>query len=92
MFVDRQPVARALDRLAVPTLLLSGDDDPLVDRPTLLEHARRPGWEFHVFDGAGHLLPIAFPRVYADVVAGWLQRSAWRSQESVDPACNAGDP
>jgi len=86
MFVDRRPVELALDRLAVPTLLLWGDDDDqLVDRLTLEGHARRPRWELHVFDGAGHLLPVELPDAYADVVAGWLERSQPRSRTSVDP-------
>jgi pimeloyl-ACP methyl ester carboxylesterase len=82
MFVDRRPVERALNALAVPTLLLWGDDDPLIDRPTLEGHARRPLWETHVMDGTGHLLPVELPEAYADIVAGWLQQSDWRSQES----------
>lgn len=76
MFVDRRPVERMLDRLTVPTLVLWGSDDPLVDGPTLEGHARRPSWSSQVVDSAGHLLPAELPTVYADVVGEWLRQAA----------------
>lgn len=89
MFVDRRPAERALDGLAVPTLLLWGDDDQLIDRLTLERHARRPRWESHVFEGAGHLLPVELPGAYADVVAGWLSDS---NRDRVHPSTTTERP
>jgi pimeloyl-ACP methyl ester carboxylesterase len=74
MFIRRRPTLAALDRLDVPTTVLWGTDDPLVDAATLEGHARRPRWEAHPIDGAGHLLPVEVPATYASVVAHWLAR------------------
>jgi pimeloyl-ACP methyl ester carboxylesterase len=74
MFIRQRPTLQVLDRLDVPTAVVWGTDDPLVDAPTLEGHARRPRWEGHPIDGAGHLLPVEIPDAYAAIVADWLPR------------------
>jgi pimeloyl-ACP methyl ester carboxylesterase len=77
MYVKRRPVREAIDRVPVPTLLLWGDQDPLIGRPVIDNlTARRPDWSLHVFDSAGHLLPLEVANAYADVIGGWWCRSA----------------
>src|SRR5262249_25991026 len=77
LYINRRPVREAIDRVAVPTLLLWGDQDPLIGRPVIDDlTARRPDWSLHVFESAGHLLPLEVPSAYADVIGGWCCRSA----------------
>ena len=79
MYVKRRPVREAIDRAAVRTLLLWGDQDPLIGRPVIDDlTARRPDWSLHVFESAGHLLPLEVASAYADVIGGWCCRSASR--------------
>lgn len=75
MFIDQRPTVEVLDRLDVPTLMLWGSEDPLVDRATLEGHARRRRWETRAFDGVGHLLPVEVPDAYVAAVAAWLDRA-----------------
>ncbi|MEW2354454.1 alpha/beta hydrolase [Spirillospora sp. NPDC029432] len=72
MFVARRPVLDAIDALPVPTLLLWGDQDPLIERP-VIDHllARRPDWELRTIEGAGHLMPMETPAEYAEAVTRW---------------------
>jgi pimeloyl-ACP methyl ester carboxylesterase len=74
MFIRQRPTLALLDRLDVPTVVLWGTDDRLVDAATLQGHGRRPRWEAHPIDGPGHLLPVEVPDEYTEVVAGWLAR------------------
>ena len=77
MYVNRRPVRDAIDRVAVPTLLLWGDQDPLIGRPVIDNLiARRPDWDLRTFESVGHLLPLEVANAYADVVGGWWFRSA----------------
>jgi len=77
MYVKRRPVREAIDRVAVRTLLLWGDQDPLIGRPVIDDlTARRPDWSLHVFESVGHLLPLEVASAYADVIGGWCCRSA----------------
>jgi pimeloyl-ACP methyl ester carboxylesterase len=77
MYVKRRPVREAIDRVAVPALLLWGDQDPLIGRPVIDDlAARRPDWSVHVFESVGHLLPLEVANAYADVVGGWCRASA----------------
>jgi pimeloyl-ACP methyl ester carboxylesterase len=57
LFLDRRPVEAATDRIRSPTLLLWGDQDPLVDRAAV-EHLprRHPGWDHDVFPAVGRWL------------------------------------
>ncbi|WP_067847149.1 alpha/beta fold hydrolase [Nocardia lijiangensis] len=73
MYVDRGPALRAIDRLDAPTLLLWGDDDPLVERRAIDDLlARHPDWALHVFESVGHLPPWEVPEEYARIVGCWL--------------------
>src|SRR4029078_4981486 len=64
---------RRLPRLAVPTLVIQGDDDPLIP----MQSARRlaeliPGARFHVVPGAGHLVLFDEPERAAPVIREFL--------------------
>jgi len=77
MYVNRRPVREAIGRVAVPALLLWGDQDPLIGRPVIDDlTARRPDWSLRVFESVGHLLPVEVASAYADVTGGWWCRSA----------------
>jgi pimeloyl-ACP methyl ester carboxylesterase len=77
LYIRRRPVQEAIDRVAVPTLLLWGDQDPLIGRPVIDDlTARRPDWSLHVFESVGHLLPVEVADAYADVVAEWWRQVA----------------
>ena len=77
LYINRRPVREAIDRVAVPALLLWGDQDPLIGRPVIIDlTARRPDWSLHVFESVGHLLPVEVANAYADVIGGWWCRSA----------------
>jgi pimeloyl-ACP methyl ester carboxylesterase len=77
LYINRRPVREAIDRVAVPTLLLWGDQDPLIGRPVIDDlTARRPDWSLHVFESVGHLLPVEAADAYADVVAKWWRQLA----------------
>lgn len=72
MYVRRRPVEGAIDRVAAPTLLLWGDQDPLIGR-TVIDGviARRRDWDLRVVHAAGHVLPMELPDRYVEVVASW---------------------
>jgi pimeloyl-ACP methyl ester carboxylesterase len=77
LYIRRRPVQEVIDRVAVPTLLLWGDQDPLIGRPVIDDlTARRPDWSLHVFESVGHLLPVEVADAYADVVAEWWRQVA----------------
>jgi pimeloyl-ACP methyl ester carboxylesterase len=77
LYVKRRPVWDAIDRVAVPTLLLWGDQDPLIGRPVIDNLiARRPDWDLRTFESAGHLLPLEAANAYADVVGEWWRQAA----------------
>ena len=63
----------AIDTVAVPVLLVWGDQDQLVQRE-VIDHAleRRPDWHLHVLESAGHAAPLEVPDAYARAVLSWL--------------------
>jgi len=71
-FVSRRRMLAAIDRVAVPVLLVWGDQDRLVVR-RVIDHAlqRRPDWQLHVLESAGHLAPLELPDAYVDAFLGW---------------------
>jgi pimeloyl-ACP methyl ester carboxylesterase len=75
MFIDQRPAGEAIGRLSAPTLLLWGDQDPLIERG-VIDHliARRPDWELRVFETVGHLPPWEVPEAYVEAVGGWLAK------------------
>jgi pimeloyl-ACP methyl ester carboxylesterase len=76
MYVRRRPIQEAIDRVAAPTLLLWGDQDPLIDR-TVIDGliSRRSDWHLRVVHGAGHVLPMEVPDRYVAVVTSWYTAS-----------------
>src|SRR5262249_15666903 len=77
LYIRRRPVREAIDRVAVPTLLLWGDQAPLSGRPVIADlPARRADWSLHVFESVGHLLPVEVADAYADVFAEWWRQVA----------------
>jgi pimeloyl-ACP methyl ester carboxylesterase len=71
-FVSRRRMLAAIDRVAVPVLLVWGDQDRLVVR-RVIDHAlqRRPDWQLHVLESVGHNVPLEQPDAYVDAVLGW---------------------
>lgn len=77
MFVSRRRALAAIDQVAMPVLLVWGDQDRLVTRP-VIDHAlaRRPDWRLHVLESAGHAVPLELPDAYVEAVRGWLSPPA----------------
>jgi pimeloyl-ACP methyl ester carboxylesterase len=74
-FVDQRPTLAAIDRITAPTLLLWGEEDPLVERATVDRVlARRPDWALHGIAGAGHAAPLEVPDRYVEAVGQWLRQ------------------
>jgi pimeloyl-ACP methyl ester carboxylesterase len=73
-----------LHRLGVPTLVLAGDDDPLVPLANARFLAWRiPGARLHVVPGGGHLMLLDSPAETSAVIesflrpdGGWAERAA----------------
>ncbi|WP_336208867.1 alpha/beta fold hydrolase [Nonomuraea sp. LPB2021202275-12-8] len=75
VFVDQSRVREMITRLAVPTLLLLGGQDKMMIDGAIDELATlRPDWDRHVFEDAGHMLPLELPGGYAEVVGRWAER------------------
>ena len=65
-----------LHRVRQPVLLLWGHDDRLIP----VEHGRRykaliPGATLRIFDGTGHMLPLARTKEFVDATLTFLIRS-----------------
>jgi pimeloyl-ACP methyl ester carboxylesterase len=90
LFVDRRPTLEAIDRIAVPVLVLLGDQDLVIERSTI-DHvlARRPEWNLHVLESAGHLAPLEMPERYAEAIGRWLGHPAATGVHDLEPS--AGD-
>lgn len=90
MVVDSSPTREAIDRIAVPVLLIIGDQDPVIERSTI-DHvlARRPDWDVHVLTSAGHLAPLEMPDRYAEAVGRWLGHPSTTGVHDFEPS--AGD-
>lgn len=68
-----RPDRRALLDGRVPTLFVAGSHDRLFSPEPMGELAHRvPGAEFHVVDGAGHLLPLEQAAALASLLARWV--------------------
>jgi pimeloyl-ACP methyl ester carboxylesterase len=73
MTLEQPAMGLAIDRVVAPTLILWGDEDRVIPRVMIDDLlARRPDWQSHVVEGAGHLMPWELPDVYATVVGRWL--------------------
>jgi fermentation-respiration switch protein FrsA (DUF1100 family) len=66
---------RWIQEVVAPTLLLQGDRDRLVPVASARNIASlRPDWEYHEFEGAGHVPMLEVPAEFVDVVGEWLER------------------
>jgi pimeloyl-ACP methyl ester carboxylesterase len=89
MVVDSRPTLAAIDRIAVPVLVLWGDQDPVIER-SMIDHvlARRPDWDLHVLESTGHLVPLEVPERYTEAVGRWLSQPSTTGVH--DPGHNPG--
>lgn len=72
--VDARP---ALDRIAVPTLVIAGAGDALVPVERHLEvHAAVPGSRLEVVEGVGHLSTLEAPGTVAALLDDWLSQGS----------------
>ena len=72
-----QDRAAPLERIAVPTLVITSDEDRLYTPALARDMARRiPGAELVEIQGAGHLSNIEQPGRFNDAVLGFLARHA----------------
>ena len=69
---DQRPLRGILRGLAVPTLILHGDSDPLVPYAAAVEHARIVPQAQLVTFAAGHELPFSQPDVLAAELSQFL--------------------
>ena len=73
MTLEQRTAARAIDRIAAPTLLLWGEHDRVITRPLIDQiSGRRPDWDLHTFKSVGHMPPWEVPQAYVDSVGAWL--------------------
>ncbi len=71
----KRRVLRWIQQVVAPTLLLQGDRDPLVPVASARSVASlRPDWEYHEFEGAGHVPMLEVPGEFVEVVSDWLGR------------------
>lgn len=65
----------ALEKIAVPTLVLSGSDDLVAPAKMMERMARKiPGAEYASLPGCGHLGPMDQPDAFNTALLGFLQR------------------
>jgi len=86
LVVDSRPTLAAIDRIAVPVLVLWGDQDPVIER-SMIDHvlARRPDWDLHVLESSGHLAPLEVPERYAEAVGRWLSQPSATGVHDLGP-------
>ncbi|MGA0594082.1 alpha/beta fold hydrolase [Enterovirga sp. CN4-39] len=79
----RPPLDEALlsevRRCRVPTLIVTGDEDPPSHGPSLALHAALPDSELHVLRGGGHTLYLERPDELNGIIEAHLERSASRA-------------
>lgn len=64
---------RLLDRLAMPVLMLHGQQDRIVPVAAAERAAaRRPHWTTHLLEGVGHTAQLEAPAISAAAIAAWL--------------------
>jgi 3-oxoadipate enol-lactonase len=68
-YPDNEALARDVE---VPTLVLSGDEDPLVDEPGARRLAELAGGEHQSIEGTGHTIPIERPERFHSIVADFV--------------------
>ena len=66
---------RWVQAVEAPTLLVQGDRDRLVAvRSARNVASLRPDWEYHEFNGVGHVPMLEVPGDFLEVTGEWLQR------------------
>jgi len=71
----KRRVLRWIQQVVAPTLLLQGDRDRLVPVASARNVASlRPDWEYHEFEGAGHVPMLEVPVEFVEMVSDWLAR------------------
>lgn len=76
MACDRFDVSRRLEEIAVPTLVLAGDQDKMTPLSLSQELARGiTNSELAVIPGAGHMMLLEQPERAAELIAAWLERA-----------------
>ena len=81
---DREHV---LGDIAVPTLAIGGEHDPLTPPDLVRSIADRiPGAEHHMIYGAGHLSNLEHPVEFNRLLDGFLARYRERANTALDPA------
>jgi len=72
---ERPDSTAVLDRIAVPTLVVAGDDDVIAPANGMKQMAEViPDAEFVLVPGAGHLTPLEQPLVVNAAVAAFLEK------------------
>ena len=69
---DYPSLRSMLIKLAMPVLVLSGSDDPLVNGSGASEVAERSGGRHLVVNGAGHSIPVEAPEWFLKTVSQFL--------------------
>jgi len=64
----------AMDRVSVPTLIVHGEVDRLVNVHSARAVAARRGWELEVLPAIGHMPQLEAPERFVEIVEGWLDR------------------
>ena len=68
-------LAKAMKKIAVPTLVIHGDRDRLVNVANGRGAAKAHGWDLEVFEGVGHIPQLEVPAKFVDVIETWLERA-----------------
>ena len=71
----KRQALRWVQAVEAPTLLVQGDRDRLVSvRSARHVASLRPDWEYHEFNGAGHVPMLEVPGEFLEVTGEWLER------------------
>ncbi|HSJ45242.1 MAG TPA: hypothetical protein VK923_11230 [Euzebyales bacterium] len=75
MFIRQRPSWRSSTGSTSQRPCCGGPTTRWPTRPHWRDTHKRPRWEAHPIDGAGHLLPVEVPDAYVAVVADWMVRT-----------------
>jgi 3-oxoadipate enol-lactonase len=71
---SRKPLVGELGRIAVPTLVICGENDEPFLAPSRKMHAEVPGSRLEIIAGAGHSPQIETPAAFNAVITGFLSK------------------